>query len=172
MTGVGSLRFRESQRFIGRRLGLALVLAGALAGAWGAWRIALEGPRMGGWPPALALLLVAVGVPAFFWAAELTVEVWPDRLEVRFPPFVKRRIPLNELRSARARRYRPLLEYGGWGVRHGLGGKAYNVRGDRGVQIGLASGESFLLGSQRADELAEALAETVRERYGRRLAEP
>jgi hypothetical protein len=36
---------------------------------------------------------------------------------------------------------------------------AYNVRGDRGVQLVLRDGRRVLIGSQRADELAKAIAE-------------
>jgi hypothetical protein len=34
---------------------------------------------------------------------------------------------------------------------------AYDVSGNRGVELGLAGGTSLMLGSQRADELADAI---------------
>jgi len=88
---------------------------------------------------------------------ELEVRVEPDALSVRFPPFIRRKIPYAEIRSAEARTYNPLREYGGWGIRFGRAGKAYNVTGNQGVQLELASGERLLLGSQRSDELAAAI---------------
>jgi len=161
--------FQERQRFVSERFGLVLVALGTAASIAGALRLILRraaGEELAG---GILLVAVAIGLPLLFWKAELKIDLWPDRLEIHFGPLVRRRIPLNELRSAHARRYRPLLEYGGWGVRHGLGGTAYNVRGNRGVQIALASGKSFLLGSQRSDELVRALADAVQVRYGRRL---
>jgi hypothetical protein len=38
-------------------------------------------------------------------------------------------------------------------------GWAYNVRGNRGVQLELANGKRILIGSQRAEELAGAIGE-------------
>ena len=59
-----------------------------------------------------------------------------------------------------ARTYRPILEYGGWGIRYTMGrGWAYNVSGNQGVQLELASGKRILIGSQRAEELARAIGE-------------
>jgi len=163
--------FEERQRLVGRRLAFVLVLLGGAGGVLGAASVLAQRGSGRALVSAAALVALGIGLPLLFWVAELHVELWPDRLEIRFPPLVRRRIPLNELHSARARRYRPLLEYGGWGVRFGPGGLAYNVRGNRGVQIGLASGRSFLLGSQRSEELARALAGAVQARYGRRLRE-
>jgi hypothetical protein len=60
-----------------------------------------------------------------------------------------------------ARTYRPILEYGGWGIRYSPFGQgcAYNVSGNRGVQLELADGQRILIGSQRAEELARAIGE-------------
>jgi hypothetical protein len=43
-------------------------------------------------------------------------------------------------------------------VRFGPRGRAYNVSGNRGVEITLANGKRVLIGSQRSDELAAAIA--------------
>ena len=59
-----------------------------------------------------------------------------------------------------AKTYDP-MEYGGWGVRGWPDryGWAYNVSGNRGVQIEFKNGHRLMLGSQRADELAKAIGE-------------
>lgn len=93
----------------------------------------------------------------FFWRMELVVRVEPDAVHVRFWPFVRRKILYPDVRSAEPRAYNALREYGGWGIRYGRAGKAYNVSGNEGVQLELASGERLLIGSQRAGELAEAI---------------
>jgi len=53
--------------------------------------------------------------------------------------------------------YSPISDYGGWGIRYGSIGKAYNVSGNRGVQLELLNGERILIGSQKPEELAAAI---------------
>jgi hypothetical protein len=117
-------------------------------------------------PPGAALLipvavavLVGGAVPWLLWAMRLTVRVEPGHLHVRFFPFRRRDIPLREIARWQVRTYRPIREYGGWGLRHSLTGRgwAYNVRGNRGVQLEFTDGRRLLLGSQHPEELAAAL---------------
>jgi hypothetical protein len=107
----------------------------------------------------LPTYLVAIGAMLLLSAARLVVEVRSDGLYYRFSPFHRswHRIPLARIKTAEARTYRPLLEYGGWGIRYGLGGKAYNVGGNRGVQLKLENGKRILFGSHEADALAAAI---------------
>jgi len=59
---------------------------------------------------------------------------------------------------AEARTYRAVAEYGGWGVKGWSKRKvAYNVKGDRGVELRLKNGNSVMLGSQRAEDLEAAI---------------
>jgi len=63
------------------------------------------------------------------------------------------------------RRYRPLAEYDGWGIRWGLHKKrAYIMSGDMGVELELSDGERLLVGSKRPDELANAIT-TAKSRH-------
>lgn len=109
--------------------------------------------------------LVGIGVPliitAMFLFLKMETEVRPDGLYVRYLPFhihFKRFGP-EDLSEYYARQYKPIREYGGWGIRCSFrNGKAYNVSGNRGVQLVLSSGKKLLIGSQRADELAAAIA--------------
>ena len=78
-------------------------------------------------------------------------------ISLRFFPFGKEEIAFADIAEAAARSYSAVGEYGGWGVRSGGKGKAYNVSGDRGVQLVLRNGTRLLIGSQRADELAGAI---------------
>jgi len=102
---------------------------------------------------------LAVGLPWLFHAMKLVVRVAGGYLQVRFFPFVNRRVPLEQVAHREARIYHPLREYGGWGIRYGgrRRGWAYTVSGHFGVQIELKNGERLLVGSQRADELVEVL---------------
>jgi hypothetical protein len=100
------------------------------------------------------------GVTWLLMAVRLTVRVDLTRVWIRFWPFSRREIPLDTIARHEARTYRPIREYGGWGVRWGFGrrGLAYNVSGNRGVQLELIDGKRLLIGSQRAEDLDAALS--------------
>ena len=105
-------------------------------------------------------LLFGVGLPLLFHGIRMETRVGPEGVHLRHFPFHRkfRRWSYEEIRGAEARTYRPLAEYGGWGIRIGPGGYAYNVKGNRGVQLVLTSGQRILLGSQQAEALAAAIA--------------
>lgn len=110
----------------------------------------------------VVMLAVWLGVvalnAAIAFAFALTTTVTPEHLVVRFRPFRARRIPLAEVASAEPVRYDPILDAGGWGVRSSKKfGRVYNVSGERGVHVTLADGASLLIGSERPDDLAEAI---------------
>lgn len=159
---MGMRTYREEQRFTQPWI-WALVLG--LAALWLAISVVQLGfgIRVGNHPAPDGLLIAigaftVVALPLFMASLRLTVEVRDGALHVRYFPFFRKEIRLSDIRSAEARTYRPILEYGGWGVRWAPGrGWAYNVRGNRGVQLELANGKRLLIGSQRADELAAAI---------------
>lgn len=153
----GPALFRETQSF--RRNPWAMF---AVAAALVACAVVLATSVVGGPPlPAIGWLGLSAGglVALLLLSAGLDTEVRDDGLYVRFRPLTRRqRIGWQEIVRAEARRYRPLREYGGWGIRWSPRGKAWNVHGDRGVQLELADGRRLLIGSQKADELAAAIA--------------
>ncbi len=114
---------------------------------------------------AILVFLVDVGLIALFVAAHLKTEVRADGLYIRFFPFHLsfHRLPLEDVREIEAVTYRPLADYGGWGIRYSLGlrgrtkGKAYNVSGNRGVRLTYTTNHHLLIGSQKPDELAAAI---------------
>jgi hypothetical protein len=114
-----------------------------------------------------ALLLgLGMGLPLFFLAAKLTVEVAPDALRVRFHPFKGQSIAYDTIKSCEARQYRPIREYGGWGIRHGSNGKALTVKGNMGVQVEFKGGRRLLIGSEKAEELSAAISARLSPRCG------
>lgn len=125
---------------------LAVCVAALLQGAGGAAVAAMAGG-----------VALQVGTIWLLYVMKLAVRLDEAGLHVRFWPFVRKDIPLDEIARWEARTYRPIVEYGGWGVRCGWNGMADNVSGNRGVQLEFASGKRLLIGSQRADELAEAI---------------
>lgn len=106
-------------------------------------------------------LYVAMGVAFLylFFRAELATEVRPSGLFLRYFPFHRsfHQIPLENISSCQARKYRPIVEYGGWGIRVGFARKAYNVSGSHGVELVYRAGNKLLIGSKKADQLAAAI---------------
>ena len=116
-----------------------------------------------GWLMWLLLVLVGVGLPALFAVLRLTVEVRTDRVDIRFRPFTHRSIAATDIEAAEAHAYRPVVEYGGWGIKGWSRKKvAYNVKGDLGVELRLRDGRSVMLGSQRPAELEAAVRAILR----------
>ena len=149
--------FREVQRFSQPWL-WALVVVAAVAAWVGLAAVVLDSDDGAGWPVAIVLVLVGVGLPLLFGLARLTVAVLADRVEIRYRPFITRTIRLDDVVAAESVTYRPVREYGGWGIKGWSRRKiAYNVRGDRGALLTFADGRTVLIGSQQPDELAAAI---------------
>lgn len=93
--------------------------------------------------------------------ANLVTEINRDSIRYRFYPFILRDrfIYWQDIEKAYVRKYKPILEYGGWGIRFGIGGKgrALNVKGKYGLQLELKTGKRFLIGTQKPKELEELL---------------
>lgn len=155
--------FRERQHF--RQIWLWVVVLGVAAIFWSGFVAqVLLGNSFGSKPASdvqLSMLfgLMGIGLPLFFYRMSLTTVVQPGELQVRFWPFVLRpvRIPLHTLRNYERITYNPIRDYGGWGIRWGMKGKAYNVSGNEGVLLHFYDKKPLLIGSQRAGELFEAV---------------
>ncbi|MCO4769699.1 MAG: hypothetical protein KDA24_06670 [Deltaproteobacteria bacterium] len=92
----------------------------------------------------------------------IVTEVASDGVRVNLRPFPGRTYAWSEIARAEVRTYRPIMEYGGWGLRWGPSGKAYNVYGTEGVQLTLTNDKRVLIGSQRAAELAAVIEAHIR----------
>src|SRR5260370_10385317 len=150
---TGPVLFEERQRVVRRILDfvlLGLLLLVTLF-AWQDLRAHLPAGRQF----TMFLPVVLVAVLLFL---ELHVTVQDVGVRIRMLPFANRTIAPAQIARWEARTYRPIREYGGWGVRFGPRGRAYNVSGNRGVEITLANGKRVLIGSQRSDDLAAAIA--------------
>jgi hypothetical protein len=156
--------YREVQRF--NQWWLWLLIIGIAGLLWyGFIQQIVFGTPFGSKPAPDAVMWIfwiifGISFPLLFYATRLIVKVSGDAIYVRFFPFHLRfqKIPLAKLKDMKyVRTYSPIKDYGGWGIRYGLKGKAYNVSGNRGVQLELLNGERILIGSQKPEELAVAI---------------
>ncbi|MCK4596108.1 hypothetical protein KAT73_04945 [candidate division WOR-3 bacterium] len=163
MYKMGKVIFHEVQRF--RQVWLWTIILFIAGVAWYGFiqQLILKIPFGNHPTPNIVMIITwiiaGMGLPALFCSTRLITEVRTDGLYIHYLPFhfSPRRIPFNEIKSFKARTYSPLMEYGGWGIRIGLRGQAYNVSGNQGVQFVLFNGKRILIGSQKTEELARAI---------------
>ena len=101
-----------------------------------------------------AVLLLIAGILS--WRMRTTVT--PERLTVRYGPIGALRVAISDIARAEAVVYRPIRDYGGWGLRGWGRRRAVNARGDRGVLVVRRDGSTVLVGSQDPRALLEALS--------------
>ncbi len=161
--------FYEEQRF--RQPLLLILICFLVAMSWYAFiQQIINGKPFGTNPAPDAVVwglwaLFGIVFPLFFLALKMTTEVRQDTVCIRFVPGHRRVIRLEEIKTVEVREYRPLRDYGGWGIRYSAKlGMAYNVSGKKGVQLELASGKRILIGSEEPDRLASMLREALRSR--------
>ncbi|MBE2232177.1 MAG: hypothetical protein IAE85_01645 [Anaerolinea sp.] len=153
--------FREVQRF--RQLWVWLLILGVAAIQWYGWvqQILLGQPYGDNpgpdWMVWLFWVLFGIGLPLFFFWLRLVVEVNDEGVWLRFIPLTRLTIRFADIERCEAVDYRPLRQYGGWGVRGFNSNRAYNVSGRQGVRLTLRNGNVVLIGSQRAADLALAI---------------
>ena len=116
--------------------------------------------------PSSDLFLLAIGILPLlliflFFSAKLITKVDTEGVHYRFSPWQRkfRTILKENIREFFVRKYNPLMEYGGWGVRKGFRryGSAYNVSGNMGIQFIFTNGKKFLIGTKNPDSFKRAL---------------
>jgi hypothetical protein len=160
--------FREVQRFRQWWVWLLLLFVTGMAWYGAVQQIVLKKPFGSHPAPDVIMIMIwaifEVLFPLFFYSLRLVTEIRYDGLHIRFFPlqFHDHKISLGEIKKYEIRTYSALKEYGGYGIRYGKNGKAYNVSGSRGVQLEFQDGKHLLIGSQRPEEFASALASVIR----------
>lgn len=112
--------------------------------------------------PAEKAILLSVSIVLIFFfyiyiCMHLDTSADETAFYYRFFPFqIKmKKIMWKDTQKVYIRDYRPIKEYGGWGIRETFNGKkAYNVMGNSGLQILTTNGKSILFGTQKKEELA------------------
>lgn len=110
-------------------------------------------------------IIVAIVIAGFIML-ELRTKIDASGITASFHPiaFFKKKYKWSEIEKVYVRKYAPLSEYGGWGVK-GLGeAKAYNVSGNYGIQIVTKEKKHFLIGTQQPQD-----AERILKKYTEKL---
>ncbi len=119
------------------------------------------------WMIIVFLLVFGVIFPLFFYSLKLITEVRKEGLYIRFYPFHFSFIffPIRNIQSYEVLTYNPIRDYGGWGIRYGLKGTAYNAKGNRGVCFEFTGGskvKKLMVGSQVPEKLSEAVSRAIK----------
>ena len=107
------------------------------------------------------VLLVLVISAVLLFESKLVTEINSEGIIYSFWPYFKKQktIPSQMIKEFSIREYRPLVEYGGWGIKKGgkKYGDAINVSGNIGLQLILTDGKKILIGTQRPDAMKRAM---------------
>jgi Na+/melibiose symporter-like transporter len=113
------------------------------------------------WIGMLILSIVIVSIVPLLLLASVHLRIEKEGIYIRYFPFHFKPLFFNwsEIDHFELRKYDPLSEYGGWGLKGSKNNRAYNVSGDMGLQITLKSGRKLLVGTANPKKMEVALLE-------------
>lgn len=169
------MTYKEVQKFSQPWLWIGLIISGMITtGIFGSgiYRQVILGHPFGNHPMSNNGLIAASVLVAFVFLsvatllliARLTTIIDGAGIAFRFFPFQVsfRRIDWDEVETSEVVTYNPVRDYGGWGVKSGKKGKAFNVCGDKGLALHLKKGKNILIGTQKDREMRDFLAKLNR----------
>jgi len=174
MTKQSRLYFKEEQRF--NQWWLKLVLVGSTIAALGPMYYGTimqfsTGKPWGNKPMSDSGLLIMdffttiimAGVIYLIYGTRLITNIKPDGIRIRFKPFLlKEKVFTPEIiEKYEVRKYNPIADYGGWGVKFGRKGKVYNVRGNMGLELWLKGNKKIMIGTQRPEAIKRAMDKLI-----------
>ena len=149
--------FRETQRMPRSwRLPVLVIAVGGVL----VYAVTAEAAGRGDAAALIGLVAIVVGlvVASLALVAKLEVSVTRVAVDVRWVPLARRSIPFATIDQAEAVTYRPVRQFGGWGIRFGRSGaRAYSMSGDSAVRLTLHDGSEIYLGSLEPEALAAAI---------------
>lgn len=118
----------------------------------------LEQPPM---PAVIFLLGAPLGIVLIFVTGYLktTIDQNGIFIEMRIIIKFKKIVRWEEIESIAVEKYQPMMEFGGWGYRLGIGGTAYTSKGNDGAIVRLRNGRRIVIGTQKPEELRRFLSE-------------
>lgn len=156
--------FSESQRFKAWWLWIIVAMINAFF-VYGIYQQVYLGKPYGSNPMSNTGLIITSSIMlAFsivFFNVRLETKIKNDGIYIRFFPIhLKfRHYSWNSLSKVYLRKYSPISEYGGWGIRLGFRGRgrAFNIAGSYGIQLEFLNGKKLLIGTQKTEEIKTVL---------------
>lgn len=107
------------------------------------------------------IFILSAFIIYIFLNLKLELIISQEGLFFRLFPFHRkyRFIAYTDIRSYSVRRFRPILEYGGWGIRYSIkrNGIAYTLTGSCGLQLELNSFKRMMIGIKSPDMVLQFL---------------
>jgi hypothetical protein len=105
------------------------------------------------------VLFTMGGIIWLLYKSELTTKIDEVGIHYQLWPFHRKlhTILWSGIISWEVVEYRPLRDYGGWGIRYGREGKAYNVQGNKGLKLTLIDEQKILIGTMEHQRLESFL---------------
>ena len=96
-------------------------------------------------------------ISVLFFLFRLETSITKNQISVRFFPFHLKPIVFthDQIKTLFVREYKPIREYGGWGLKGSPSNKAYNVSGNIGLQLVLNDGNKILIGTRERNKMQE-----------------
>jgi len=107
----------------------------------------------------ILISLLTLGISAVFFIFRLDTEISEEGISARLFPLHRkfRHFAWKDIQQIEVRQYKPLREYGGWGIRYGKNGKAWNVSGNQGIQLVFQNGKRLLIGTNDAESVRDVV---------------
>lgn len=156
------IAFKEEQKFSQWWLWLILTSLGILPFV-GIYKQFIVGEPFGDKPiPNTGLIILSVVIflmVGLFLVMRLQTTIDATGIEMRYFPFLKKKICWHEIKTAKVINYGFV---GGWGIRLWTDyGTVYNVKGNKGVAIQLTNGKKLLIGTQKEAELKQVIENVI-----------
>lgn len=103
------------------------------------------------------VLFFTMGIPLLFGRMVTVVNEKKVMVTFGYLGWIKKRIPISDIKEVEVITYRPLRQFGGWGIRCGwFRGErvcCYSAKGNRGILITISNNRKFIIGSQVPEKL-------------------
>lgn len=159
---AGTILFNEKQRFTQWWLWVILLGTNILI-AYGIYSQLISGNVFGSKPTSNMELIIAFAITLIITLSllgfHLDTQIRDDGVYVKFFPFhlSYKYYPWQDIKKSYVRKYNPVLEYGGWGMR-GFGKNcALNISGNQGLQLELEGHKRLVIGTRKPNELSHVL---------------
>lgn len=158
--------FQENQKFNQWYIWILLLGVNGLI-AYGIIQQVILGKPFGDHPGSNGALLMVFGltllIGLLFFKLKLETVITRDGIYVKFFPFYLKfkHYSWEEIQNLYVRKYNPIMEFGGWGLRGFGRNRALNVSGNMGLQLELKEGKRLLIGTKKAEELADVIKQLI-----------
>ncbi len=154
--------FTETQQFRQIWLWILLIPINVLF-VFGVIKQVIFNQQFGDKPAPDAVLIIATlfmtALSVLFYIMRLETKITEEGIDVRFYPLQStyRHYSWDKMVRSYVRKYKPILEYGGWGLRGIWKDRALNISGNMGIQLVMEDGLHLLIGTKKPGEVTDVL---------------